>query len=272
MEFLLQYEPHIRLGAFFLVLLLMAAWEFSRPRRPQALPRSKRWPANLGLVLVDSLTVRFVVPVLAVGTAFAAKENGWGLFNLVSMPGLLSFFLTILLLDLIVYFQHVISHKIPLLWRLHRVHHSDTEFDVTTALRFHPIEIVFSMILKLAAVVLLGANPAGVLAFEVVLNASAMFNHSNIRMPLRVDQMLRWFIVTPDMHRVHHSIHREETDSNYGFNLPWWDRLFGTYRAQPRDGHDNMTIGLPMLRDSRWTHLYWLIMQPFINTESSEHK
>jgi len=265
MTILLPHEPAIRLGCFLAVLLLMALWEWRRPRRSSTLSRLRRWPANLGIVIVDSLVLRWLLPVLAVSAALEAQNYNWGLFNQLETPFWFACIASLLLLDLVIYTQHIVFHKVPLLWRLHRVHHSDTHIDVTTALRFHPFEIVLSMLLKIAVVVLLGAPAAAaVLLFEMILNATAMFNHGNVRIPVWLESWLRLIIVTPDMHRVHHSIHRDETDSNFGFNLPWWDHIFGTYRAQPRDGHSGMTIGLNLFRDRRSVGLHWLLLQPFI--------
>jgi sterol desaturase/sphingolipid hydroxylase (fatty acid hydroxylase superfamily) len=260
---LLRHESIIRLGCFFTVLLAMMLWEWRRPRRTLSLPRTRRWPANLGIIVVDSIVLRLVFPILAVGMAGLAEARGWGLFNGMEAPFWLAFIASLLLLDLIIYAQHVVFHKIPLLWRLHRMHHTDLDFDVTTALRFHPLEIVLSMLIKLAVVILLGAPAVAVMVFEVILNATAMFNHGNVGLPPWLDQRLRWLLVTPDMHRVHHSVLVEETDSNFGFNLPWWDRLFGTYRDQPREGHTGMTIGLDYFRDERATRLDRLLLQPF---------
>jgi sterol desaturase/sphingolipid hydroxylase (fatty acid hydroxylase superfamily) len=268
---LLRHESALRLGCFVAVLLLMMLWEWRQPRRPLSLPRIRRWPANLGIIVVDSLVVRLTFPVLAVGVAGLAEAKGWGLFHALDAPFGLAFVASLLLLDLTIYAQHVLFHKLPLLWRLHRMHHTDLDFDVTTALRFHPLEIVLSMLIKLVVVVLLGAPPLAVMLFEVILNATAMFNHGNIRLPERWDRMLRWLLVTPDMHRVHHSVRPEETDRNFGFNLPWWDRLFGTYRDQPREGHAGMTIGLEYFRDRRATTLTGLLLQPFLNERPSLH-
>jgi sterol desaturase/sphingolipid hydroxylase (fatty acid hydroxylase superfamily) len=265
MSDLLRYEPALRLGCFFTVLLAMMLWEWRQPRRVLNLPRIRRWPANLGIIVVDSVVVRLVFPVLAVGAAGLAETRGWGLFHGLDAPFGLALIASLLALDLVIYTQHVVFHKVPLLWRLHRMHHTDLDFDVTTALRFHPLEIALSMLIKLAVVVLLGAPPAAVMLFEVILNATAMFNHGNVRLPERWDRVLRWVMVTPDMHRVHHSVRPEETDRNFGFNLPWWDRLFGTYRDQPRDGHAGMTIGLEYFRDRRATGLSDLLLQPFLN-------
>ena len=261
---LLHYETILRLGCFFTVLLAMMFWEWRAPRRTLTLARIRRWPANLGIIVVDSVVLRLVFPMLAVGAAGLAEANGWGLFRWLHVPLWLALIASLLLLDLAIYTQHVVFHKIPALWRLHRMHHTDLDFDVTTALRFHPLEIVLSMLIKLALVVLLGAPPVAVMLFEIILNATAMFNHGNVGLPDGLDRRLRWVLVTPDMHRVHHSIRVEETDSNFGFNLPWWDRLFGTYREQPQDGHSGMTIGLEYFRDWRATRLYGLLLQPFL--------
>lgn len=263
MTALLYYESIIRLGCFFTVLLAMMFWEWRRPRRTLSLPRPRRWPANLGIIVVDSVVLRLTFPMLAVGAAGLAEMRGWGLFHPMEAPFWLAFIASLLLLDLLIYAQHVVFHKVPVLWRLHRMHHTDLDFDVTTALRFHPLEIVLSMLIKLAAVILLGAPAVAVMVFEVILNATAMFNHGNVGLPSWLDRRLRWLLVTPDMHRVHHSVRVEETDSNFGFNLPWWDRLFGTYRDQPREGQTGMTIGLEYFRDQRATGLYGLLLQPF---------
>ncbi|MER2601728.1 MAG: sterol desaturase family protein [Candidatus Competibacter phosphatis] len=261
-------EPIIRLACFFAVLLAMMLWERRKPRRALSLPRARRWPANLGIIVVDSIVLRLVFPVLAVGAAELAAARGWGLFHGLNAPFWLALPASLLILDLAIYTQHVVFHKVAVLWRLHRVHHTDLDFDVTTALRFHPLEIVLSMLIKLVLVTLLGVPAVAVMLFEVILNATAMFNHGNVGLPRRLDRALRWILVTPDMHRVHHSIRPEETDSNFGFNLPWWDRLFGTYRDQPRDGHAGMTIGLEYFRDRRATRLYGLLLQPFLNPAS----
>ncbi|QQS55184.1 MAG: sterol desaturase family protein [Candidatus Competibacteraceae bacterium] len=258
-------ESIIRLGCFFSVLLAMMLWEWRKPRRALSLPRARRWPANLGIIVVDSIVLRLVFPVLAVGAAELATARGWGLFHGLDAPFWLALVVSLLILDLAIYTQHVVFHKVAVLWRLHRMHHTDLDFDVTTALRFHPLEIVLSMLIKLVLVMLLGVPPAAVMLFEVILNATALFNHGNVGLPRRLDRALRWILVTPDMHRVHHSIRPEETDSNFGFNLPWWDRLFGTYRDQPRDGHAGMRIGLEYFRDQRATRLYGLLLQPFLN-------
>ncbi|KPV39631.1 hypothetical protein AN478_10925 [Thiohalorhabdus denitrificans] len=250
-ELLLAYEPQIRLGFFLGVLGVMLFSEAAVPRRPRSQPRWVRWLNNLGLVVLNTVLLRLLFPAAAVGAALYAESQGWGLFNQWALPGVLVLVLSVVILDLIVYLQHVMFHAVPALWRLHRVHHADLDFDTTTGLRFHPVEIVLSMVLKLGAVVALGASPAGVLVFEVLLNATALFNHGNLRLPTGVDRVLRWIVVTPDMHRVHHSLEGDETNSNFGFNLPWWDRLLGTYRDQPRAGHEGMTIGIHSVRDPR---------------------
>ncbi|WP_228260735.1 sterol desaturase family protein [Marinobacter orientalis] len=260
---LLEHEPLIRVSFFLSVLAVMAVWEVFAARRPQQIGRLTRWPNNLLIVVVDTLAVRLVFPVAAVGTAFMASENGWGLLNLVSLPGWLTVIVSVLLLDAAIYFQHRLFHAVPWLWRLHRMHHADLEFDVTTGLRFHPIEIILSMAIKLAVVLALGAPALAVVIFEVLLNATSMFNHGNARLPLWFDRYLRLFVVTPDMHRVHHSVIVRETDSNFGFNLPWWDRLFGTYRAQPEKGHLGMTIGIEDFRTVQDLRLDRMLIQPF---------
>jgi sterol desaturase/sphingolipid hydroxylase (fatty acid hydroxylase superfamily) len=261
-ETILVQEPMLRIGVFLAVLLAMAVWEVAAPRRRQEIPRVIRWTNNLALVVVDTLILRLSFPILAVGLALIAEERGWGLFNALEVPLWLAVVLSILLLDLAIYLQHVLFHAVPALWRLHRMHHADLEFDVTTGLRFHPVEILLSMAIKLAVVAALGAPAVAVLIFEVLLNATAMFNHANIRLPAGVDRVLRWIVVTPDMHRVHHSVIPVETNSNFGFNLPWWDRLLGTYRAQPKAGHEGMTIGIEQFRTPRDLWLDRMLIQP----------
>ena len=261
-ETILANEPMLRLAVFLGVLVAMAGWELAAPRRRQDIPRVLRWTNNLALVVVDTIILRLTFPILAVGLALMAEAGGWGLFNALDLPLWLAALLSILVLDLVIYFQHVLFHAVPGLWRLHRMHHADLEFDVTTGLRFHPVEIVLSMVIKLAAVAALGAPAVAVLLFEVVLNATALFNHANIRLPAGVDRVLRWVIVTPDMHRVHHSVIPAETNSNFGFNLPWWDRLLGTYRAQPQAGHAGMTIGIEQFRTRRDLWLDRMLVQP----------
>jgi sterol desaturase/sphingolipid hydroxylase (fatty acid hydroxylase superfamily) len=259
----LNSEIVVRVGAAIAVLTAMAAWEVLAPRRKLSVGRAPRWPGNLGIVVVDALAVRVLIPTAAVGIAVIAAQRGWGLFNIAPWPAWLEFVLGFAILDLVIYAQHVAFHKVPVLWRLHRMHHADLDIDVTTGLRFHPIEILISMGIKIVVVVLVGVPALAVLAFEVVLNATSMFNHANVKMPAWLDRIVRLVIVTPDMHRVHHSILRHETDSNFGFNMPWWDRLFGTYRAAPEAGHEGMTLGITMFRDPGESRLDRLITQPF---------
>jgi len=263
MDWLMAQEPLIRMTAFAGIFALMAAWEILAPRRTQAIGRGRRWPHNLGIIVVDSIAVRLVFPAAAVGIALFAEAQGWGLFHLLDWPFWLVVVLSIILLDFAIWAQHVMFHAIPALWRLHRMHHTDLEFDVTTGLRFHPLEILLSMIIKAGVIVAIGAPAVAVLLFEVLLNATSMFNHGNVRLPSRLDRALRWVVVTPDMHRVHHSWHPNETNSNFGFNLPWWDRLLGTYRAQPRDGHLGMTLGINLFRQPGDLRLDRMLIQPF---------
>jgi sterol desaturase/sphingolipid hydroxylase (fatty acid hydroxylase superfamily) len=262
-EFLLANEPVVRLSIFASVFTIMALWEVLAPRRRLAIGRITRWPSNLGVVMLDTVVVRILFPTSAVGLALLAEAKGFGLFNAWPVAGWISIIASVVVLDLAIYLQHVLFHAVPALWRLHRMHHADLEFDVTTGARFHPIEIVLSMLIKLAVIGALGAPAVAVLIFEVLLNGTAMFNHSNIRLPTSMDRVLRWFIVTPDMHRVHHSVVVRETNSNFGFNLPWWDRLFGTYRDQPAAGHEAMTIGIEQIRDPAEQRLDRMLTQPF---------
>jgi len=262
-DFILAHEPAVRLSAFLGVLIVMVVCEAAAPRRVQAISRWVRWPSNLGLVVLNTMVLRLTIPVAAVGVAVLGQRRGWGLLNNVVLPGWGRIVIAFLVLDLVIYLQHVMFHAVPALWRLHRMHHADLEFDVTTGARFHPIEILVSMGLKLAVVAALGAPPIAVLIFEIVLNATAMFNHGNVGLPERLDRILRWIVVTPDMHRVHHSVIPRETNSNFGFNLPWWDHLLGTYCAQPVAGHEGMTIGLDRFRDPDQLRLDRMLIQPF---------
>lgn len=246
--FLRAHEPQVRLGIFIGLMLTMAAWEAARPLRVMTQSRLRRWAHNLGLVLVGSVVVRLIFPFAAVGLATLAAERGWGLLNLWSGPSWLELVLAVAALDFVIWAQHVLFHFVPALWRLHRVHHADPDYDFTTGVRFHPLELLLSMGIKFAAVLVLGPSPAAVIVFEVVLNGMAMFNHGNVALPARLDWLLRWVVVTPAMHRVHHSVVPEETNSNFGFNLSWWDRLLGTARAEPRAGQLGMTIGVEEVR------------------------
>jgi sterol desaturase/sphingolipid hydroxylase (fatty acid hydroxylase superfamily) len=264
-EFALAHEPAIRLGAFFGVFALMALWEAAAPRRERLYPRRVRWVANLGLVVLDSVVLRLAFPMAAVAFAMVAAERGWGLLNAFARSDWVAMVIAVVALDFAIYLQHVMFHAVPALWRLHRVHHADPDYDVTTGARFHPIEIVLSMLIKFAVIAVLGAPAAAVLVFEVLLNATAMFNHANLRLPAGVDRVLRRFVVTPDMHRVHHSMEVFEANSNFGFNLPWWDRLFGTYREQTRLPQERMAIGVEGLTgDPRCVRLTGLLALPFV--------
>lgn len=258
----LTSEPGIRLGSFVGVFLLLTVGEWLAPRRKLTIGKPARWTSNLGLVFLNSLMLRLLAPLGVVGVAWFAESRDWGVLPLLGLPFWLTVVIAVLLLDLAIYLQHVMFHAVPLFWRLHMVHHVDLDFDVTTGLRFHTVEIGLSFLIKAAVVLLLGAPALAVLIFEVLLNATSMFNHSNLRLPLGLDRVLRWLVVTPDMHRVHHSVHPCETNSNFGFNLPWWDHLLGTYRDQPADGHVGMTIGLAEFRDEkiadRLHHMLWL--------------
>jgi len=262
-EFLLGHEPLVRLTAFASVFTVMALWEALAPRRRQAVTRAQRWPSNLGIVALDALIVRILFPTTAVGLALLAETKGWGLFHAFSLPWWVAIVLGVVLLDLAIYLQHVLVHAVPALWRLHRMHHADLEFDVTTGARFHPIEILLSMMLKMMVITALGAPAVAVLVFEVLLNATAMFNHSNVRIPQALDRAIRLIVVTPDMHRIHHSVAPRETNSNFGFNLSLWDRLFGTYRAEPAAGQEAMTIGIHQFRDPAEQRLDRMLTQPF---------
>lgn len=263
-QFVLAQEPIIRLGFFLGVFAFVASWELAAPRRALTLSRSLRWTSNLGLVLLNTVLLRLLFPMAAVGVAAFATAHGWGLLNHFEVPFALALPVAVIALDFVIWLQHVMVHAIPALWRLHRVHHADLDYDLTTGARFHPLEIVLSMLIKFAAIAVLGPPLLAVVMFEVLLNATAMFNHGNIRLPAKLDRVLRWFLVTPDMHRVHHSVEGDETNSNFGFNLPWWDRLFGTYRAWPRAGHEAMTIGIHGHTDPREVALLpGMLLLPF---------
>src|SRR3989454_5551431 len=261
-----EFEGAIRLAAFVAVFAAVALWEALAPRRRRSFERGARWPHNLGLLLVDVAFMRVLAPGAAVAVAMTAAGSGWGLLNALALPGWAAIAAGIALLDLAIYFQHVMFHAVPALWRLHRVHHADLDFDVTTGARFHPIEILISTAIKCAAIAVLGAPVISVFVFELLLNATSMFNHANASLPQRLERWLRWLVVTPDMHRVHHSVRYEESSSNFGFNLPWWDRFFGTYRARPGLGHDAMTIGVDAFRSPQDLRLDRLLVQPLLDT------
>ncbi|MBT3558850.1 MAG: sterol desaturase family protein [Rhodospirillales bacterium] len=256
-------EAVIRGLAFLGVLLIMVVWELMAPRRPLTRPRGERWVVNILIIAVNTMIARFMFPAMALSAAFLAEDNGWGLLHMVGAPASIAFVVSLLCLDLAIYIQHVVFHHVPVLWRLHRVHHMDLDMDVTTGLRFHPIEIILSLLIKAGVIIAIGADATAVVLFVIILNASSMFNHSNIRLPKIIDTILRAAVVTPDMHRVHHSTIRSETDSNFGFFLSIWDRMFKTYQAQPKAGHLDMEIGQSSVRDPRALSLPALLVQPF---------
>lgn len=264
-QFIIKNEIAVRLGFFFGVLGIMGVWEMIMPRRALSVSKSLRWANNLGIVFLNTAIIRLIFPAAAVGMAVFAETQGWGIFNYLQIPYWFAVIASLIMLDAVIYFQHVMFHAVPILWRLHRVHHADLDFDVTTGSRFHPIEIILSMLIKFTVIILLGAPVIAVIVFELILNATSMFNHGNVHIPPVIDHVLRLFVVTPDMHRVHHSVEDDETNSNFGFNFPWWDRLFGTYRNQPRMGHKQMTIGINTFRDRQ--HCSWIpgmLVLPFI--------
>lgn len=262
-DFIINHESALRMSVFVSILLVMMTAETLLPRKARVQARPKRWTANLLLVVIDSLVLRLVFPIVAVGVAAHAVTQGWGLLNLIALPQWLSIIAAIIILDMMIYWQHVISHRWAPLWALHKVHHSDRDIDVTTALRFHPVEIILSMAYKMALIMLLGAPVIAVIIFEIILNGCAMFNHANLRFPRSLDKALRLILVTPDMHRVHHSIIERETNSNYGFSTSLWDRLFNSYTDQPSKGHDDMVIGLQEHQGRGPDSLIWALLLPF---------
>lgn len=261
--FIIDNEVLLRFAFFAGVFVLMSVWEIFAPRRVLKASKSVRWFNNLAVTALNSFLLRLIFPAAAVGAAFIAEERNWGIFNMVQVPEGIAGFLGIVTLDLTIYAQHVFFHKIPIFWRFHRMHHTDLDVDVTTGARFHPVEIILSMVIKFSMVILIGIPAWSVVTFEVLLNATSMFNHSNIFMNQRIDRVLRTFVVTPDMHRIHHSVIIKETDSNFGFNLPWWDHLFRTYRHQPIRGHKEMALGLANYREKKWLTLPWMLVTPF---------
>lgn len=268
-EYISNHETVIRLSFFFGILLIIAILEILHPRRSLTTSKASRWFGNLGVVVIGSVGLRVVFPITAVQLAIVVNEKGWGIFHAGGLPYWLTVVLSIVILDFIIYLQHVMFHAVPTLWRLHMVHHADLDYDLTTGMRFHPIELLISMLIKFSAIVVLGAPALSVIFFEIILNGMAMFNHGNFYLPLGLDRILRLFLVTPDMHRVHHSVFPSETNSNYGFNLSWWDRLMGTYRAQPRLGHTEMTIGLNQFRDPSKLNLWWMLILPITGRQGA---
>ena len=265
---LLNHEPLIRFGFFLGILVSMAVWELLAPRRHLQTSKSMRWFGNLGIVFISTLILRLLSPFSAIYAAILAEKEGWGLLNNIALFYWLKVAIGVVVLDLAIYLQHAMFHGLPILWRLHMMHHSDLDFDATTGVRFHPLEILLSMGIKMVVVLLVGISASGVLIFEVLLNATSLFNHGNVRLAVGIDRVLRFLVVTPEMHRVHHSVIIRETNSNFGFNLPWWDRLFGTYKDQPAAGHVEMTIGLSHFRDPKRLTLPWLLVLPFIGKTS----
>jgi sterol desaturase/sphingolipid hydroxylase (fatty acid hydroxylase superfamily) len=268
-DFVMAHEAQIRMGFFVGIFLAVALVELLVPRRPLTTSKRSRWFSNIGIVVINTVVLRLLLPAGAVGIAMWVQGQGWGLFNHLDLPFWLEVVLSVMLLDFIIYLQHVMFHAVPALWRLHMMHHADMDYDLTTGTRFHPIEIIISMLIKASAIMVLGAPALGVIVFEILLNGTAMFNHGNFYLPLGFDRMLRLLVVTPDMHRVHHSVFPTETNSNFGFSLPWWDRLLGTYRPQPRLGHEAMTIGLNQFRDPSRLTLGRLIVLPFVGKQGS---
>jgi sterol desaturase/sphingolipid hydroxylase (fatty acid hydroxylase superfamily) len=268
-SYLLEHEAALRLAAFLGVFAAMAAWEAAAPRRARLVSRARRWTSNLGIAVLNSVLVRVAFPATAVAVAALAQERGWGLLNQHEVAFGLAALVSVVALDFAIYLQHVMFHAVPALWRLHRVHHADPDFDVTTGARFHPLEIALSMLVKMAAILVIGPPAVAVMIFEVLLNASAMFNHANARLPQAADRLLRLLLVTPDMHRVHHSAQEHETNSNFGFNLSLWDRLFRTYQAQPDAGHEAMTIGIRDFREPRIvSDLPGMLALPFLGADA----
>lgn len=260
----LPYSPEtIRLMVFIGLFVLLALFEAIWPRRTLTSSKSRRWVTNVGIVVADALVVRLLFPIVPVTLAATAQAKGWGLFNILGISGWVELASGLVLLDLIIYLQHRLFHRIPLLWRLHRMHHTDLDLDVSSGTRFHPLEIALSLLIKMTVVLLFGIAPLTVLLFEILLNATSLFNHANLAIPLSIDRWLRLILITPDMHRVHHSVIPKETDSNFGFSQPWWDRLFGTYQDQPREGHTQMTIGLREYRNQLELGIWRLLQIPF---------
>ena len=263
-HWVIDNEALIRLSFFTGMFFIVSVWELLAPRRQPQYSKSRRWYSNIGIVIVNSLVIRWGFSLLPVSLALLAQDRSWGLFNNITSPDIIRVIVSFLILDCVIYLQHIMFHAVPLLWRLHRMHHTDLDYDVTTGIRFHPLEIIISLVIKLGIIAVIGPTAIVVVIFEVVLNLTAMFNHGNIFISFRFDKILRWLVVTPDMHRVHHSIDPKETNSNFGFNFPWWDRLFGTYRAQLEKGHLKMTIGINQFRDPQNLHLHQMLIQLFI--------
>jgi sterol desaturase/sphingolipid hydroxylase (fatty acid hydroxylase superfamily) len=264
---ILENETVIRISFFLGIFIIIALWEFIAPRRPLNYSKPVRWYSNIGIVFLNNLIIRILFPVLATGLAAMCHEKGWGILNNQNIPFIIGFPAALLMMDGAIYIQHVLFHTLPLLSRFHGMHHTDMDLDVSSGARFHPVEIIISMLIKLSVISIIGPSVLSVIIFEIGINMLSMFNHGNIYIPVKIDRILRYIIVTPDMHRVHHSIIKSETNSNFGFNFPWWDRLFGTYCAQPKEGHDKMIIGIPKFQDSKNLHLHKMLVQPFLKDQ-----
>ena len=264
-ELFFEYESYIRLGFFLGLFSLLTIWEISSPKRQLLQLRRLRWFSNIGLIVISSVLIRFILPTAAVGVALHVEQNNLGFLSYYDLSLMIKFLLAFILMDLAIYFQHVMFHALPMFWRFHRVHHSDLDCDITTGLRFHPFEMVISILFKFLIIISIGAPVLAVVVFEIILNAASMFTHSNIKIPSVIERIVRWFIVTPDMHRIHHSINENETNSNFGFFMSIWDRMFGTYIKDPEQGHINMKIGLQGFREAKWQNLRWLIYLPFVS-------
>jgi len=264
-NFLIQNEPIIRMSFFFGMIILMGSWELYAPKKAPTISKAYRWVNNLGLVFFNSFIIKILLPIASTSVAVLAMQNNWGVLNYYEIPTWIGVIVFIVVMDLIIYFQHIMVHAIPIFWRLHRVHHADLDYDTTTGSRFHPIEIVLSMFIKFTAIVLIGPSVIAVILFEIILNAMAMFNHGNVSLNKTLDKYLRYFIVTPDMHRVHHSIEQHETNSNFGFNISLWDRIFGTYKQDAKAGQENMIIGIQDITEKKQTNnIFGMLMIPFI--------
>ncbi len=267
MDTILENESTIRLSVFASLFFLMALLETIKPRRKRSFTRRERWFSNLGILVLGAIIARLILPWVPVGVAIYAQANGIGVLQYLDIPNVPFIMIGVLLLDFLIYVQHMFMHKVPILWRLHRLHHADLDYDVTTGIRFHPIEIILSLLYKMGLILLLGVDPVSVILFEVILNGMAMFNHANFKIPVSIDRILRLVFVTPDMHRIHHSAIQRETDSNYGFNISLWDRVCKTFVAQPEKGHDDMTIGLDYFRDKSQLRIDKMLSQPFKKAE-----
>jgi len=265
-ELIFQYESYIRLGSFLGLFILLMAWEVASPKRKLLQLRRFRWFSNIGLIVTSSILIRFIIPTAAVGVALLAEKDNLGFLNYFDLSTTAHFIIAFILMDLAIYFQHVMFHALPMFWRFHRVHHSDLDCDISTGLRFHPFEMIISILFKFVIIISIGAPVIAVVCFEIILNAASMFTHSNIKIPANLEKLVRWIVVTPDMHRIHHSVNENETNSNFGFFISVWDRLFGTYINEPKEGQQNMEIGLHSFRQAKWQNLRWLIYLPFVSS------